>query len=564
VVQGTPLPDLTPGADRLRSTAVIANRNFNPTDCSVVEGCISTTGRRRLLLFDLQIENLGDGNAVLGQPQDRPDLYVWSPCHGHYHIRDSLDYSIAYGGTDTSGFYDTVTGTFFLNNKSGSGVADLAFTFGAGGLGYVPIAGDWDGDGKVTVGLYQPSTGVFYLKNANTPGLADVTFTFGAGGLGFIPITGDWDGDGKDTVGLYLPSTGTFFLKNTNANGPADLVFGLGPTGGGWTPVAGDWNGDDTDTVGIFNPATGQFFLKNTNSPGIADLAFTFGAGNGLKPITGDWNADGVDTIGLYDPSNGTYLLRNTNTPGPADQSYTFGVGGPNAVPLVGDWDYDLTGVTVPSITGLKSAFCWLDSQRVQGNNPPHFDCNNQGITAGWSDVYGRTLDCQWIDITGLPAGNYQVRASVNDTHTIVTESNYDNNIIGVKIHITPATSNPTVPTVNITSPGASRDFRVGKPITITWSINHGENIDEQEVWVLPSPKKGKSTPSDPNPDRDARNAEWKLLAQKLPANARSFTWTPTEDFAIPYPVRFLVRTTDHKNMVGTDTFTDNKYRIVK
>src|SRR4051812_38510569 len=73
VVQGTPLPDLTPGADRLRSTLTISNKNFNANSCSVVEGCISTTGSRRLLSFDLQIQNLGNADAVLGTPAQRPD-----------------------------------------------------------------------------------------------------------------------------------------------------------------------------------------------------------------------------------------------------------------------------------------------------------------------------------------------------------------------------------------------------------------------------------------------------------------------------------------------------------
>ena len=35
-------------------------------------------------------------------------------------------------------------------------------------------------------------------------------------------------------------------------------------------------------------------------------------------------------------------------------------------------------------------------------------------ISPGWSDLYGNGLDCQWIDITGVPEGDYIVRVSIN------------------------------------------------------------------------------------------------------------------------------------------------------
>ena len=53
-----------------------------------------------------------------------------------------------------------------------------------------------------TLGLYNPATSVFYLRNSTSlqsptdKGYADVTFAYGAAGAGWIPIAGDWDGDG--------------------------------------------------------------------------------------------------------------------------------------------------------------------------------------------------------------------------------------------------------------------------------------------------------------------------------------------------------------------------------
>jgi hypothetical protein len=58
----------------------------------------------------------------------------------------------------------------------------------------MPLAGDWDGDGVDTIGLYNPAGAAFFLRNSNTAGVADVTFTYGPAGSGFMAIVGDWNG----------------------------------------------------------------------------------------------------------------------------------------------------------------------------------------------------------------------------------------------------------------------------------------------------------------------------------------------------------------------------------
>jgi hypothetical protein len=238
---------------------------------------------------------------------------------------------------DTVGIYVAGSGAWFPRFVNASGPASLVFTYGAGGSGLVPLAGNWDGAAGDSPGLYDPSTGAFFLRNSNSPGPADVVFTFGPGGSDFVPLAGDWNGDGTDTIGIYSLSSGAFFLRNSNAGGPADQVFSFGPGGSGFTPVAGDWNGDETETVGIYQTATGAFFLRNANAGGGADLVFTFGAGGaGIIPVTGDWNGDGTDTIGIVLQSSGFFFLRDSNTAGPANYAFGYGAGG--ETPVVGNW----------------------------------------------------------------------------------------------------------------------------------------------------------------------------------------------------------------------------------
>jgi cell wall assembly regulator SMI1 len=185
---------------------------------------------------------------------------------------------------------------------------------------------------NTTVGVLDPSNANFFLRSTNDSGPGDITFNYGI--PNWIPIVGDWDGDGVDTVGVYDPVTATFYLRNTNTAGFADITFVYGAPN--WIPIAGDWNGDGVDTIGVYDPVTATFYLRNTNTTGVADIAFVYGMPN-WTPIAGDWDGDGVDTVGVYDPTTATFYLRNSNTAGFADIAFVYGA--PNWTPIAGNWD---------------------------------------------------------------------------------------------------------------------------------------------------------------------------------------------------------------------------------
>lgn len=91
-------------------------------------------------------------------------------------------------------------------------------------------------------------------------------------------------------------------------------------------------------------------------------------------------------------------------------------------------------------VIGHKQAFCLLDSVQVSPTaGPAKYTCTNQGISVGWSDVYDASLDCQWIDVTGVPAGNYLLRVTINGglngTH-VFAESDYSDNTATVTVTI--------------------------------------------------------------------------------------------------------------------------------
>lgn len=66
-------------------------------------------------------------------------------------------------------------------------------------------------------------------------------------------------------------------------------------------------------------------------------------------------------------------------------------------------------------VAGTKQGFCFEDSFKYEdGGKSKGYDCHYQGITLGWGDWYYKQLVGQWIDITGIPEGEYIVRVTLN------------------------------------------------------------------------------------------------------------------------------------------------------
>lgn len=80
-------------------------------------------------------------------------------------------------------------------------------------------------------------------------------------------------------------------------------------------------------------------------------------------------------------------------------------------------------------LAGRKQAFCLLDSEKYTADaaSTKTYHCNNQGLSRGWADVYAAHLPCQFLDVTDLPNGSYELEVTVNP-EGFLSESNPDNN----------------------------------------------------------------------------------------------------------------------------------------
>jgi hypothetical protein len=98
----------------------------------------------------------------------------------------------------------------------------------------------------------------------------------------------------------------------------------------------------------------------------------------------------------------------------------------------------DSTGAILP--IGNKNGFCLQDLDVWSGSAEcRRYDCNYQGISVGCADVYTPDLDCQWIDITDVAPGNYELVVRIN-TEGSIRELSADNNTATVSLQILPET----------------------------------------------------------------------------------------------------------------------------
>jgi hypothetical protein len=136
---------------------------------------------------------------------------------------------------------------------------------------------------------------------------------------------------------------------------------------------------------------------------------------------------------------------------------------------------------------GLKVGFCVLDVFRWdwRAEQCALYRASTRA-SKGWGDLYDSTLDGQWLDITGLPDGNYTMEMEANPLG-IIQETDYNNNITIVPITIGNSSNPPlndnfaNAQTLLGTSPSVT-----GLSLNATKQSNepnHAGNAGGKSVW---------------------------------------------------------------------------------
>lgn len=92
------MPDLQfVSSEMARSLLVDPQVDFRAGDCEVIEGCVGDIGRRTLLRFNTASANRGTADIFVGVPPppgQSNDVFEWSPCHMHHHVRNYASYEL--------------------------------------------------------------------------------------------------------------------------------------------------------------------------------------------------------------------------------------------------------------------------------------------------------------------------------------------------------------------------------------------------------------------------------------------------------------------------------------
>ncbi|MBN3317151.1 LYOX oxidase, partial [Atractosteus spatula] len=101
--------------------------------------------------------------------------------------------------------------------------------------------------------------------------------------------------------------------------------------------------------------------------------------------------------------------------------------------------NYDLLDVSTGRkvAEGHKASFCLEDTSCDPGFRR-RYACtaHTQGLGPGCYDTYNANIDCQWIDITDVPPGNYVLKVTVNPNFQ-VQETDFSNNVVRCDITYT-------------------------------------------------------------------------------------------------------------------------------
>jgi hypothetical protein len=259
-------------------------------------------------------------NAVARRDFDgdqKADIAVFRPDSGNWYFRAS-----SYG-------YPSV----------GVGYSNV-FQYGL--AGDVPIAGDFDGDGKADLAVWRPSDGSWHIRYSS---LDYSLATFGQyqwGLPGDVPISGDFDGDGKNDLAVWRPSNGTWYIRYSSLGysyaSYREFQWGLA----GDVPIAGDFDGDGKTDLVVWRPSDGSWYIRySTLGYGVSVAGFYQWGVSGDIPLSGDFDGDGKTDLVIFRPSDGSWYIRLSSSGYSTDSAAYYQWGLPGDQPLALDFDGD-------------------------------------------------------------------------------------------------------------------------------------------------------------------------------------------------------------------------------
>jgi hypothetical protein len=160
-----------------------------------------------------------------------------------------------------------------LNNPSNN-ITFVPWGLGVAGGTTLPVAGDFDGDGKLDfcVRVNASGSGVFYILRSSDFGFEALQWGLSSD---FVIPRADFDGDGKTDIAVARVGASSFELytleRDGGGTGASPIVWGIPGDEGAF----GDYDGDGKTDVAVWRPSDGVFYVLKSSG---GFLGYQFGA----------------------------------------------------------------------------------------------------------------------------------------------------------------------------------------------------------------------------------------------------------------------------------------------
>jgi hypothetical protein len=259
-------------------------------------------------------------------------------------------YTITLSGLPAGGASGRVAFRFFVTNGGPMGeyseyIGIDTFSINTGAPSQLNAPFDYNGDGKTDYAVVRNTGGAtggemtWFIHNG-------ASYTVKQWGLFTdIPVAGDFDGDGKDDFTVYRPEQSNSFFYTLRSSNGTILARPLGTLGDN-PSVVGDYTGDGVDDYAVYRSgaSAGQasfWYYRHRDTIGTDEIitAVQYGVAGDI-PAPGDYDGDNrYDFCVRRNDGDGQGVFYLKKSTGATDEAVFWGAASDSVVP--GDYDGD-------------------------------------------------------------------------------------------------------------------------------------------------------------------------------------------------------------------------------